>query len=262
MTETSMVLDRIWDELELGIRRDLRRARNRRRIPAVASVAAVAAVGSVATIAAATDLWSGSPAPAHARQALSGYSARDVAGVPPEILKANNNIEYSAAIEVARSGSHILYAAPTKDGGYCITDDAETGLWCPTDSAAAIDYALGGGTDRRWKGTPGFEFKGGVIFGRVADSSATSVEIKLPGGVAPAHATIGKNGFFITELPAEAWWANQNHDAPVGPATAYDAHGEVVATSPALPPPSVTRGHEGATPNTLLPNGVIPTPSP
>jgi hypothetical protein len=73
---------------------------------------------------------------------------------------------------------------------------------------------------------------------------------------------MGKNGFFITELPATAWWATQNDDAAIGPATAYDAQDNVVATSPALPVVSATLGHEGATPNTLMPYGQDPTAPP
>ena len=242
MTETSMTLDRIWDELVAGIHHDLRRARNRRRVPAVVSAAALMALGSTAAIAAATDLWSGTPAPPSVQQRLQGPK--------PEYPIASA----SDAIEVARDGSHILYASPATAGGYCITDDAQTGTWCSAGHApVAIDYVVGGGTDRRAKETPGYEYTNGVIFGHVVDPRATTVEIQLPGGAPLAHATIGKNGFFITDLPATAWWANQNDDAPIGPATARDARGQVVATSPALPVPSITNGQEGATPATLVP---------
>ncbi len=71
----------------------------------------------------------------------------------------------------------------------------------------------------------------------MADVAAVRVEITLDGH-APLMVGIGANGFFIGDLPdevAEALLVEPTSAAPigpVGPVRAFDAAGQLLATSP------------------------------
>lgn len=194
-----------------------RRRKGRRAFVAATMAVTVVTAG---TLAAATDLWSGPAAPAPAQ--------RDLGDLEP-LLPGGGHVDPDRAVELARSDGSVLYGAPTGDGGYCITigTDRGTGQCTPfseTNREKPVWFGTEGQLDPR-----GTTYRGGTVFGRVADAKAVAVEIRLPGGVPPAKAAVGRNGFFITTLPEAAWRA-QLGGAETGPATALDARGNALAT--------------------------------
>ncbi|HEX2047169.1 MAG TPA: hypothetical protein VHF27_05360 [Acidimicrobiales bacterium] len=179
-----------------------------------------ATVVAAGTLAAATDLWSGPPAPTRARQDLGDLE---------RLLGRDGRVDQGRAVELARSGDRVLYGAPTGDGGYCITigTDGGTGQCTPFDETS-LEKAVWFGTEGRVDQTGG-RYMGGTVFGRVTDAKAVSVEIPLPGGAPAAQVAVGRNGFFITTLPEPAWRA-QLGGAETGPVTVLDAGGNSLGT--------------------------------
>jgi hypothetical protein len=225
------VLDRIRTDLVSAIDADLGASRSdsRRRVAVAATLAL--SLASAGTVAAATGLWSGPPAPPEAQQDLAGLG-RSFPGA--------GDIQLDQGIEVARSDHHVLYAAPTSGGGFCVTVDADHGTGgCSTPIAAnaPLAYVAEGGPGRTGQDDPGLGggYGGGSTFGRVQDPAAVTVDIGLAGAVTAVTARVGTNGFFIVDLPESAWKAmfpESGNTHPLGPATAYDAKGQAVATSP------------------------------
>lgn len=186
----------------------------RRRV--VATTALIAGL-SAAGVAAAYGPWEDGPAAPPAVQEQLERLGEKVIG---EALPPNEGIE------VARSGQHVLYASPTDAGGFCITVEGggAIGGCTPFATREPLHYVAATG------GVP----VSGSVLGRVADATAVRVEITLA-GYPPMMLTVGRNGFFIGDLPEEmarSLNAGPGPTRPIGPAKAFDAAGRVVATSP------------------------------
>jgi hypothetical protein len=196
-----------------------RRAPRRGRRALLAATMGVTVVAA-GTLAAATDLWSGPPAPKQAQQDLGDLE---------RMLGGDGRVDQGRAVELARSGGHVLYGAPTTDGGYCITIGTDRGAGqCTPFSQTHAERAFWFGTEGRLDPV-GSAYLGGTVFGRVTDARAASVEIQLPQDVPAAKAVVGAGGFFIATLPEAAWRA-QLQGAETGPATVLDVGGNAIGT--------------------------------
>ena len=195
---------------------------HRRRVAML--VGAAGSLLAAGTVAAATGLWSGPPAPAAAQ--------REVAALERVFGQAHQD----TAIELARSGDHVLYGARTAGGGYCLSVGTGGGVGQCTVPAASPDledptwFGTEGRLDPRGADDPTYRdaYGGGSVFGRAATADAATVQIGLPGDAPAAVATVGPNGFFVVGLPEAAWRA-QLAGAEIGPATVLDAVGDVIA---------------------------------
>jgi hypothetical protein len=177
-------LARIRDDLVVAIAVDRRRSLRRRRAGtvALATAAAFAAVGT--SIAATHGLFT--PAPDKVKETFS-----ELDGAP--------GVDGSKAIKIGVIDEHAVYAAPAKDGAFCL-HFAENPRSGPSGTACVPGRALPGeialnvslGTD------------GGFAFGRVGAESSATVEVVVPNGGGTLTTAVGEEGFFLAELPDRA----------------------------------------------------------
>ena len=162
----------------------------------------VGAAGSLlaaGTVAAATGLWSGPPALVAAQ--------REVAALERVFGQAHQD----TAIELARSGDHVLYGARTAGGGYCLSVGTGGGVGQCTVPAASPDLEdptwfgtegrLGVPPRRRRSPPTGMPTAAAACSAGPPPPTPRPVAIGLPGDAPAAVATVGPNGFFVVGLP-------------------------------------------------------------
>lgn len=106
-----------------------------------------------------------------------------------------------------------IYAAPTEDGGFCVSENpAQVGA-CGSNGEEAIAIALQPGADRS------------LLVGRVSASAAATVEISADGLDEALIVPVQAEGFFAAELPGTEPPAQLE-------VVARNAAGEIVARTP------------------------------
>jgi hypothetical protein len=163
-------------------------ARRKRRFPSRALVVPVVAVLILAF--GATAAASGLFAPA-----------------PPDVLRIfkklprgdGKGIDSAKAVSVGAIDDHVAYAAPTSNGGFCLyfapdPPSGPTGTSCIPRGAhpGEVVFSVLPGTD------------GGLLFGRVGDESAVTVEIAFPDGAGTLTTQVADSGFFGIAIPDAA----------------------------------------------------------
>lgn len=170
--------------LVAAVRADLRRTSRRRRATLFAAAACVTFACVGVSIAATTGLFR--PAPSEVKDTFRR-------------LDPANGVDASRAVRIGVIDEHAAYAAPKHGGGFCLyfapnPRSGPNGSICTTGDPSRDEVVLNTsvGTD------------GGFVFGRVGNSRATAVEVRIPnrGGVVTTR--VGENAFFLAELTDRA----------------------------------------------------------
>ena len=156
-----------------------------------------------------------------------------------DIFGGQGGVDASSAVQVGVIDDHVVYAAPSEDGGFCLDfgpnmRSGPSGLGC----------VPGGTDDGQIVMTLELGHDGGFVIGRVAASDATAVALSLPAEEAPVTTTVREDGFFLVKLPAASMKVLLAEDVTdqarlsslIG-ASAADASGASVARSSVVHPP-------------------------
>jgi hypothetical protein len=212
VTDTTSELARLRLELLVGITRHGSRRRHRRRVATLAT--ALILLGGT-TAAATTGFFHAAP----------GWVKGIFGGV--------DNVDSSSAVKLSVIDDHIMYAAPSADGGFCLyfrpnERSGPNGLGCVgSEGQSDIPISLEFGHD------------GSFVIGRVIAANANEVELVLPGDDSPLSTPVRDDGFFLIRLPITALKVLMADDITVTSrsikATARDGAGTTVAKSAAPP---------------------------
>jgi hypothetical protein len=160
-----------------------RRRPTRRRLTLVA--VAVALICSTTAVAAAGGLFSA--APAGVKQIFAGLNG-----------SSGHEVDAGQAVRIGVLDEHEAYAAPTADGGFCLyfapnPRSGPSGTDCIPRGAGADEavFSVLAGHD------------GGLIFGRVGASDATTVVIRFLDDTT-VRAPLAEAGFFGAPIPDSA----------------------------------------------------------
>jgi hypothetical protein len=171
------------------------RPRTRRRLTLV--VAAAALICGTTAVAAASGLFSA--APAGVKRIFAGLSG-----------SSGHEVDAGQAVRIGVIDEHQAYAAPTADGGFCLyfapnPRSGPTGTDCIPRGAGTDEavFSLLAGTD------------GGLIFGRVGASDATTVVITFLDHTT-VRRPVAEAGFFGAPIPDSAMDAMMI-ETPLGP---------------------------------------------
>lgn len=138
-----------------------------------------------------------------ATAAASGLFApapADVIRVFKKLSRGNGEgIDSSKAVRVGVIDDHAAYAAPTTNGGFCLyfapnPRSGPTGASCIPRGAqpGEVVFSVLPGTD------------GGLLFGRVGDKGALTVEITFPDDSGTLTTSVADSGFFGITIPDAA----------------------------------------------------------
>lgn len=163
--------------------REPRRRVGRTLALAVAASFLVFGTGAVAT---ATGLFSS--APVAVKRIFAGLDGT-----------SGSSVDGSKAVQIGVIDDHLAYAAPTSNGGFCLyfasnPRSGPTGTACISRGAGASEavFSVLPGTD------------GGVLFGRVGEADAASVDITFPDDGGVLDTRVGESGFFAVKIPERA----------------------------------------------------------
>ena len=167
----------------------------RRRLTLVAAAAAL--ICNTTAAAAAAGLFSA--APAGVKQIFAGLNG-----------SSGHEVDAGQAVRIGVIDEHEAYAAPTADGGFCLyfapnPRSGPTGTDCVPPGAGADEavFSVLAGHD------------GGLIFGRVGASDATTVVIRFLDNTT-VRAPLAEGGFFGVPIPDSAMDAMMV-ETPPGP---------------------------------------------
>ena len=176
-------------------RRRPRRHRTRRRLTLVAAAAAL--ICGTTAVAAAAGLFSA--APDGVKRIFAGLSG-----------SSGHQVDAGQAVRIGMIDEHQAYAAPTADGGFCLyfasnPRSGPTGTDCIPRGAGANEavFSLLAGHD------------GGLIFGRVGATDATTVVITFVDHTT-VRTPVAESGFFGAPV-AEAAMDAMMVETPPGP---------------------------------------------
>ena len=163
-------------------------ASRKRRFPSRALVVPVVAVLILAfgATAAASGLFA--PAPADVMRIFKKLQRGDGKG-----------IDSAKAVRVGVIDNHVAYAAPTSNGGFCLyfAPDPRSG---PTGTSCIARGARPG--EVVFSVLPGTD--GGLLFGRVGDDRAVTVDITFPDDAGTLTTPVADSGFFGIAIPEAA----------------------------------------------------------
>jgi len=209
--DAAAALARIRGSLVDAVAADLSRPSRRRRAPVATLAAAISILAVGGAIAADPHFFAA--APSAVKDAFGTLADRTGAEVDP-----------SGAVRIGVIDDHVVFAAPTAGGGFCLRVGASsrsgpTGGFCLPDDPRQGEIALNvsSGSD------------GGFVFGRVSAEGATTVDVELSGR-ATLTTPVRENGFFLVALPAGLLPAVSRGELRVS-ATARDAAAAAVARS-------------------------------
>jgi len=160
-----------------------RRGRARRYLPIIAATVTVALGGTA--MASASGLFGS--APPDVQRIFSGLDAH------------GGSVDAAQAVRIGVIDSHVAYAAPTSNGGFCLyfgknPRSGPSGGSCIQRGAAPGEavFSVLMGTD------------GDLLFGRVGNSQAEQVTATFPRSGQTAHAVVADSGFFLLQIPARS----------------------------------------------------------
>ena len=160
-----------------------RRGRARRYLPIIAATVTVALGGTA--MASASGLFGS--APPDVQRIFSGLDAH------------GGSVDAAQAVRIGVIDSHVAYAAPTSNGGFCLyfgknPRSGPSGGSCIQRGAAPGEavFSVLMGTD------------GDLLFGRVGNSQAEQVTATFPRSGQTAHAPVADSGFFLLQIPARS----------------------------------------------------------
>ncbi len=129
------------------------------------------------------------------------------APAPPDIIRIfkqlprgeGKGIDSAKAVRVGVIDDHVAYAAPTSNGGFCLyfapdPRSGPTGTSCIPRGAhpGEVVFSVLPGTD------------GGLLFGRVGDEDAATVDIVFPEDAGTLTTPVADSGFFGITIPDAA----------------------------------------------------------
>src|SRR5262249_19728485 len=122
-----------------------------------------------------------------------GGSQRSFAGLDGA---GGRSVDAAEAVRIGVIDDHIAYAAPTSGGGFCLyfahnPRSGPTGSACIRRGAGPSEavFSLLSGTD------------GGILFGRVGNSTAERVEATFPRSGETVGAQVADSVFFAVKIP-------------------------------------------------------------
>ena len=215
MTEQTIEVDPLINDLRVALRRYRARTRRRASIGIAVLVTGVAASG-IALGATYGDWWSGGEPAVNSvvvDQQLTPTS-QFAGGAPVP--------ERALARTVAEIPGAALVAAPTKQGGYCLipslSGQPDLGFYC--DDTPASPSGAGSDFDSYANNTTW------IAYGRITDTTASSIGMNLAGQ--PIHAQLQRGGFFLFDVPQSAWASIDNARSDL---TVLNSSGAVVRTT-------------------------------
>jgi len=222
----------ILDQLAVAVRRDAVRSRRRRRISVVAVTFALFVVGGVG-IAGTYDDWWTNNAPA-VQPAQLGEAAEENGSV-------GIDLDLAKKATVARIGDAALDAVATNGGkGYCMSLflNGRHGMGTSCTTVSDSEY-MTRADDGHWIG-----------YGRILDANAAALD--MSGAGLPAHVPLERGGFFLFDIPRDAW---KSLDSRSGDIAVLDASGNTIRRAcvfVGIAPPSrfAGDGSLGETPGT------------
>lgn len=157
-----------------------RRHRARRYLPIIAATLTVALGG---TAMASSGLFS--PAPPSVQRAIGRLNAN------------GSSVDTAKAVQIGVIDSHVAYAAPTSNGGFCLYYGKNPQRSGPAGGSCIQRGATSGeavfsvlmGTD------------GDLLFGRVGNNQADKVTASFPRSGQTASAPVADSGFFALKIP-------------------------------------------------------------
>lgn len=129
------------------------------------------------------------------------------APAPPDVIRIfkklaradGKGIDSAKAVRVGVIDDHVAYAAPTANGGFCLyfapdPRSGPTGTSCIPRGAhpGEVVFSVMPGTD------------GGLLFGRVGDKDAATVDITFPDDAGTLTTPVADSGFFGVTIPDAA----------------------------------------------------------
>jgi hypothetical protein len=178
LSDMTTSLAHVRDNLMVAIAADRGRSRRRHRVRITGLV--LAAILASTTAVAATQ----------------GFFTPAPDAVKDRFLELGQGVDPSKAVEIGVIDEHAAYAAPTKNGGFCLyfapnPRSGPTGGACITEPVEpreiAIAYEIG--------------HDGGFLFGRVGADDAASVEVQWPGDGGTLTTPVVTDGFFLVSIP-------------------------------------------------------------
>jgi hypothetical protein len=124
----------------------------------------------------------------------------DVIGIFKKLQRGNGGgIDSAKAVRVGVIDDHVAYAAPAAEGGFCLyfapnPRSGPSGTSCIPRGAhpGEVVFSVLPGTD------------GGLLFGRVGEEGAVTVEIAFPDGAGTLTTPVADSGFFGISIPDAA----------------------------------------------------------
>jgi hypothetical protein len=185
----------LLEQLSTAVRRDAARRRRRRRVTLATALLAFVVVGGVGVAGTYGNWWTDNAPAVQPAQLNEVAQENDSVGI---------HLDLSKKATVARTADAALDAVATNGGkGYCLSlflnGTKGMGTSCSTDSESEYRTRA---DDAHW-----------IAYGRILDDGAAALD--LSGAGLPAHVPLERGGFFLFDIPRDAWHALDGHSGDI-----------------------------------------------